>query len=75
MLPEPSAVLLVAGIGHGEVWFLAGVPQICPHKSQRTTAHARSSDPTKHAMSAEEETKPVRHLAPAVLSTARAFDR
>jgi len=26
-------------------------------------------------MSAEEETKPVRHLAPAVLSTARAFDR
>jgi len=26
-------------------------------------------------MSAEEETKPVRHLAPAVLSTARVSDR
>ena len=64
-----------AGIGHLRRRFLASGSGEPPRRVERTAAHTRSSDPTAHTMSAEEETKPVRHLAPDIRGDPPASDR
>ena len=62
---RPPATTQVFG---GRIW---GTPRTV----ERAAARTRLSDPTAHTMSAEEETKPVRRLAPDIRGDPPASDR